>query len=133
MTDLAKYDFQEAVWRAGYQNDKQRLIELLESGGPKTAADQRYLARWLRGDLKPPRGRKPRRATDVLTDLVMFAAHFARTIKKAHRGRGSERISVTQALDEALKRMRTSGLAAPDSNSVMNLYLRSKRAHKKQQ
>ena len=137
MVDLAKFTFQDAVWLAGHQGDKQQLLDMLRSDFPLSADDKKYLADFIEGKLKRPRGRPPLvRATDELRNpdlaAVKRAAFYVERLKHDARKEGRSSSGIHEwAVDQTMEFLKKLGLRRPSRQRLENYLRRSKKPRKR--
>jgi hypothetical protein len=136
MIDIAKLAFESAVWLAGHEGDKRPLLDLLRSNYPLSAEDKKYLADFIDGKVKRPRGRRPWRATDELRNpdsaAVRRAASFVRRFKEAARKEGRSSIGIHEwAVDQTMDFLEKHGFRRPPPQRLDDYLRRSKKPRKK--
>jgi hypothetical protein len=81
-----------AIRLTGQRKSVETLVALLRSDKPLEASDREYLAKFIEGSLRAPRGRPRARATDFLRRPLNpvsvganFAARYVRVWRKRYR------------------------------------------------
>jgi hypothetical protein len=136
MVDLTKFEFLDALQRAGFDKEKEPLIRLLRANYPLSAEDKGGLADLLEGKLKRPRGRRFWRATDELHDpdgaAVRLAAYFVEIFKRFDKEQGKPaKGRPERAIRQATEYLKEKGFRHPKQERLRNRLRRSKKTRKK--
>lgn len=116
----------DACYQAFHDNNKSKLLNLLRSGYQLTLDDQKVMADFIEGKIKPKRGRKV--DLDQHAALTRYAAEVAR-LKLNHKKSGL-RISHRDAIDAVVTPLFPPHLRTAAANKLDNFIRRSKQRKK---
>jgi hypothetical protein len=136
VTDLAALEVQSAIYDAAHFGDTERLAALLRGNRPLSSEDRAYLADYVEGKLRRPRGR-PAGAGAWQFKPTKVAADFAERYLRVWRRRygirnrieeagGRARLALDEACRKACERVErlSAGRYSADPSSVRDLLRR---------